>query len=110
MTDGCVYASAKELNQYILIKLDAILKETRSLIKLDCFFFWTINDNTDKALYAINNKGVIQNKFNSKTLQTRLGRNFTRQPFTFILSFGTSGLAGKDLHILRIEKNFFHWE
>lgn len=106
--DGsCVYVSTKIKPKYS-VKLNAILKETSSLTQSDSLF-WTSNDNTDKALYAINNKGVIQNKIQLKnTTNTDWEEIAQDNDYFYIGDFGnnTSGNR-KDLHILRVEKQSF---
>lgn len=111
INDGsCVYASAK-IKPIYSVKLDAILKETSSLTQSDSLF-WTSNDNTDKTLYAINNKGVIQNKMQLKNVTNTDWEEISQDSdFIYIGDFGNN-LTGnrKDLQILRIEKKSLNTE
>lgn len=105
INDGsCYYASAKIKPKYS-VKLDAILKETSSLIQSDSLF-WTSNDDTDTALYAINKKGVIQNKIQLKnTTNTDWEEIAQDSEYFYIGDFGNNVSGNrKDLHILRVEK------
>ncbi|RKS13702.1 T9SS C-terminal target domain-containing protein [Flavobacterium sp. 120] len=105
INDGsCVYASVKIKPKYS-VKLDAVLKETSSLTQSDSLL-WTSNDNTDKALYAINNKGVIQNKIQLKsTTNTDWEEIAQDNDYFYIGDFGNNASGNrKDLHILRVEK------
>ena len=105
INDGsCVYASVKIKPKYS-VKLDAVLKETSSLTQSDSLL-WTSNDNTDKALYAINNKGVIQNKIQLKnTTNTDWEEIAQDNDYYYIGDFGNNVSGNrKDLHILRVEK------
>ncbi|MES2578566.1 MAG: T9SS C-terminal target domain-containing protein [Bacteroidota bacterium] len=108
INDGsCVYASVKIKPKYS-VKLDAVLKETSSLTQSDSLL-WTSNDNTDKALYAINNKGVIQNKIQLKnTTNTDWEEIAQDNDYFYIGDFGNNVSGNrKDLHILRVEKQSF---
>jgi hypothetical protein len=108
INDGsCNYTSVKIKPKYS-VKLDAILKETSSLTQSDSLF-WTSNDNTDKALYAINNKGVIQNKIQLKnTTNTDWEEIAQDNDYFYIGDFGNNAFGNrKDLHILRVEKQSF---
>lgn len=105
INDGsCVYTSVKIKPKYS-VKLDAVLKETSSLTQSDSLL-WTSNDNTDKALYAINNKGVIQNKIQLKnTSNTDWEEIAQDNDYFYIGDFGNNASGNrKDLHILRVEK------
>ena len=105
INDGsCNYASVKIKPKYS-IKLDAILKETSSLTQNDSLF-WTSNDDTDTALYAINKKGVIQNKIQLKnTTNTDWEEIAQDSDYFYIGDFGNNVSGNrKDLHILRVEK------
>lgn len=105
INDGsCVYASAK-IKPISSVKLDAILKETSSLTQGDSLF-WTSNDNTDKTLYAINNKGIIQNKIQLKNTTNTDWEEISQDSLYFYIGdFGNNAFGNrKDLHILRIEK------
>ena len=105
INDGsCYYASAKIKPKYS-VKLDAILKETSSLTQSDSLF-WTSNDDTDTALYAINKKGVIQNKIQLKnTTNTDWEEIAQDSDYFYIGDFGNNVSGNrKDLHILRVEK------
>ena len=105
INDGsCVYVSVKIKPKYS-VKLDAILKETSSLTQSDSIF-WTSNDNTDKALYAINNKGVIQNKIQLKNATNTDWEEISQDnDYFYIGDFGNNAFGNrKDLHILRVEK------
>jgi hypothetical protein len=108
INDGsCNYTSVKIKPKYS-VKLDAILKETSSLTQSDSLF-WTSNDNTDKALYAINNKGVIQNKIQLKNATNTDWEEITQDnDYFYIGDFGNNAFGNrKDLHILRVEKKSF---
>jgi hypothetical protein len=108
INDGsCNYTSVKIKPKYS-VKLDAILKETSSLTQSDSLF-WTSNDNTDKALYAINNKGVIQNKIQLKNATNTDWEEITQDnDYFYIGDFGNNAFGNrKDLHILRVEKQSF---
>ncbi|MFV8366112.1 T9SS C-terminal target domain-containing protein [Flavobacterium sp. XS1P27] len=105
INDGnCVYASAK-IKPISSVKLNAILKETSSLTQSDSLF-WTSNDNTDKTLYAINNKGIIQNKIQLKNTTNTDWEEISQDSLYFYIGdFGNNASGNrKDLHILRIEK------
>lgn len=105
INDGsCKYASVKIKPKYS-VKLDAILKETSSLTQSDSLF-WTSNDNTDTALYAINNKGVIQNKIKLKNATNTDWEEITQDNDYFYIGDLGNNVSGnrKDLHILRVEK------
>lgn len=105
VNDGtCNYSSAKIKPKYS-VKLDAILKETSSLLQIDSLF-WTSNDDTDTALYAIDNKGVIQNKIELKnTINTDWEEIAQDTDYFYIGDFGNNGSGNrKDLHVLRVEK------
>lgn len=108
INDGnCNYTSVKIKPKYS-VKLDAILKETSSLTQSDSLF-WTSNDNTDKALYAINNKGVIQNKIQLKNATNTDWEEIAQDnDYFYIGDFGNNAFGNrKDLHILRVEKKSF---
>jgi hypothetical protein len=108
INDGsCIYASVKIKPKYS-VKLDTILKETSSLTQSDSLF-WTSNDNTDKALYAINNKGVIQNKIQLKNVTNTDWEEIAQDnDYFYIGDFGNNAFGNrKDLHILRVEKQSF---
>jgi hypothetical protein len=105
INDGsCDYASVKIKPKYS-VKLDAILKETSSLTQSDSLF-WTNNDDTDTALYAIDTKGVIQNKIQLKNVTNTDWEEISQDSLYFYIGdFGNNASGNrKDLHILRIEK------
>lgn len=111
INDGsCVYASAKIKPKYS-VKLDAILKETSSLSQSDSLL-WTNNDNTDKALYAINKKGVIQNKIQLKNVTNTDWEEIAQDNDYFYIGDFGNNVSGnrKDLHIFRIEKKSVNGE
>ncbi|WP_243699497.1 T9SS C-terminal target domain-containing protein [Flavobacterium caseinilyticum] len=105
VNDGsCDYASARIKPKYS-VKLDAILKETSSLIQSDSLF-WTSNDDTDTALYEIDNKGVIQNKIELKNVTNTDWEEIAQDNDYFYIGDFGNNVSGnrKDLHILRVEK------
>ncbi len=111
INDGsCVYTSVKIKPKYS-VKLDAILKETSSLSQSDSLL-WTNNDNSDKTLYAINKKGVIQNKIQFKNTTNTDWEEITQDNDYFYIGDFGNNVSGnrKDLHILRIEKKSLNGE
>lgn len=105
INDGsCDYASVKIKPKYS-VKLDAILKETSSLTQSDTLL-WTSNDDTDTALYAIDTKGIIQNKIQLKNATNTDWEAISQDSLYFYIGdFGNNASGNrKDLHILRIEK------
>ena len=105
INDGsCDYSSVK-INPKYSVKLDAILKETSGLTQSDTLL-WTSNDDTDTALYAIDTKGVIQNKIQLKNVTNTDWEAISQDSLYFYIGdFGNNASGNrKDLHILRIEK------
>jgi hypothetical protein len=105
INDGsCDYASVKIKPKYS-VKLDAILKETSSLTQSDSLL-WTSNDDTDTALYAIDTKGVIQNKIQLKNVTNTDWEEISQDSLYFYIGDFGNNVSGnrKDLHILRVEK------
>lgn len=105
VNDGsCDYAQSR-IKPIYSVKLDAILKETSSLTQSDSLF-WTNNDDTNTALYAIDNKGVIQNKIELKTVRNTDWEEITQDSSYFYIGDFGNNVSGnrKDLHILRVEK------
>jgi hypothetical protein len=105
VNDGsCRYASARIKPTYS-VKLDTILKETSSLTQIDSLL-WTSNDDTDTALYAIDKKGVIQNKIELKNVTNTDWEEITQDiNYFYIGDFGNNVSGNRtDLHILRVEK------
>ena len=111
INDGsCAYVSVKIKPKYS-IKLNALLKETSSLIHSDSLL-WTSNDNTETVLYGMNTKGVIQNKMQLKNVTNTDWEEISQDSdFIYIGDFGNN-LTGnrKDLQILRIEKKSLNTE
>lgn len=105
LNDGsCNYVSVKIKPKYS-VKLDAILKETSSLTQSDSLF-WTCNDDTDTALYAIDTKGVIQNKIELKNATNTDWEEISQDSDHFYIGDFGNNVSGnrKNLHILRVEK------
>ncbi|MFV8344148.1 T9SS C-terminal target domain-containing protein [Flavobacterium sp. XS2P39] len=105
INDGsCTYASVKIKPKYS-VELDAILKETSSLTQSDTLL-WTLNDDTDTAIYAIDTKGSIQNKIQLKNVTNKDWEEISQDSaFFYIGDFGNNVSGNrKDLHILRITK------
>ena len=105
VNDGsCDYASAR-IKPIYSVKLNAILKETSSLTQSDSLF-WTNNDDTNTALYAINIKGVIKNKIELKNVTNTDWEEITQDANYFYIGDFGNNVSGnrKDLHILRVEK------
>ena len=105
VNDGsCDYASER-IKPIYSVKLDAILKETSSLTQSDSLF-WTNNDDTDTALYAINGKGVIKNKIELKNVTNTDWEEITQDSNYFYIGDFGNNVSGnrKDFHILRVEK------
>jgi hypothetical protein len=105
INDGsCSYTSVKIKPKYS-VKLDGILKETSSLTQSDSLL-WTINDDSDTNLYAIDTKGIIQNKIQLKnTTNTDWEEIAQDSAYFYIGDFGNNVSGNrKDLHILRVEK------
>jgi len=105
INDGsCDYASVKIKPKYS-VKLDAILKETSSLIQSDSLF-WTSNDDTDTALYAIDYKGLIQNKIQLKNVTNTDWEEISQDSDYFYIGDFGNNVSGnrRDLQILRVEK------
>lgn len=105
VNDGsCAYVSVKIKPKYS-VKLNAILKETSSLIQSDSLF-WTSNDNTDTVLYGMNGKGVIQSKIQLKNVTNTDWEDISQDSdYFYIGDFGNNFTGNrKDLKILRIEK------
>ncbi len=105
INDGsCDYASVKIKPKYS-VKLDAILKETSSLTQSDSLL-WTSNDDTDTALYAIDTKGIIQNKIQLKNVTNTDWEEISQDSLYFYIGDFGNNVSGnrKDLHILRVEK------
>lgn len=105
INDGsCDYASVKIKPKYS-VKLDGILKETSSLTQSDSLL-WTSNDDTDTALYAIDTKGIIQNKIQLKNVSNTDWEEISQDSLYFYIGDFGNNVSGnrKDLHILRVEK------
>lgn len=105
INDGsCDYSSVKIKPKYS-VKLDAILKETSGLTQSDTLL-WTSNDDTDTALYAIDTKGIIQNKIQLKNVTNTDWEAISQDSLYFYIGdFGNNASGNRnDLHILRIEK------
>ena len=105
VNDGsCDYASAR-IKPIYSVKLNAILKETSSLTQSDSLF-WTNNDDTNTALYAINIKGVIKNKIELKNVTNTDWEEITQDANYFYIGDFGNNVSGnrKNLHILRVEK------
>ena len=105
LNDGsCNYVSVKIKPKYS-VKLDAILKETSSLTQSDSLF-WTCNDDADTALYAIDTKGIIQNKIELKNATNTDWEEISQDSDHFYIGDFGNNVSGnrKNLHILRVEK------
>jgi hypothetical protein len=105
INDGsCDYASVKIKPKYS-VKLDGILKETSSLTQSDSLL-WTSNDDTDTALYAIDTKGIIQNKIQLKNVTNTDWEEISQDSLYFYIGDFGNNVSGnrKGLHILRVEK------
>ena len=105
VNDGsCAYVSVKIKPKYS-VKLNALLKETSSLIQSDSLF-WTSNDNTDTVLYGMNEKGAIQSKIQLKNVTNTDWEDISQDSdYFYIGDFGNNFTGNrKDLKILRIEK------
>lgn len=111
VNDGsCAYVSVKIKPKYS-VKLNALLKETSSLIQSDSLL-WTSNDNTETVLYGMNAKGVIQNKIQLKNVTNTDWEEISQDSDYFYIGDFGNNLTGnrKDLQILRIEKKSLNAE
>ena len=111
INDGsCAYVSVKIKPKYS-VKLNALLKETSSLIQSDSLL-WTSNDNTETVLYGMNAKGVIQNKIQLKNVTNTDWEEISQDSDYFYIGDFGNNLTGnrKDLQILRIEKKSLNTE
>lgn len=111
VNDGsCAYVSVKIKPKYS-VKLNALLKETSSLIQSDSLF-WTSNDNTDTVLYGMNEKGAIQSKIQLKNVTNTDWEDISQDSdYFYIGDFGNNFTGNrKDLKILRIEKKSLNTE
>lgn len=111
VNDGsCAYVSVKIKPKYS-VKLNALLKETSSLIHSDSLL-WTSNDNTETVLYGMNAKGVIKNKIQLKNVTNTDWEEISQDNDYFYIGDFGNNLTGnrKDLQILRIEKKSLNTE
>ncbi|NRT15727.1 hypothetical protein HNP99_002084 [Flavobacterium sp. 28A] len=123
---GCTDPSSKNYNplatinngscKYRSIKLKALysnllpenLKESSGLLFYNSLL-WTFNDNSDKALYAIDSIGNNKQKIKLEKVVNKDWEEISQDSsFIYIGDFGNNVSGNRqDLHILRIKKNTF---
>lgn len=108
INDGsCTYSSIR-LKPTYSVKLHGELSETSSLMKIDSLL-WTSNDNTDTTIYAMDTRGIVQNKIRLTNVTNSDWEEMAQDSaYYYIGDIGNNGSGNrKDLHILRIGKKSF---
>jgi hypothetical protein len=102
INDGsCRYAAVK-IKPTCSVKLDPILKETSGLTQIDSLL-WTSNDDTDTALYAIDKKGVIQNKIQLKNTTNTDWEDIAQdRDYFYIGDFGNNASGNRILKLIQL--------
>lgn len=87
------------------IVLPEIIKESSGLIQ-NSSFLWSINDDSDSSLYAIDTVGTIKKQIALKNISNKDWEEITQDSiYYYIGDFGNNNSGNrKDLKILRIEK------
>lgn len=102
--NSCVYDSIFISPEWS-VELSEQVHETSGLIYWD-EKLWTINDNTDTRLYALDPAtGEISRSYSLEGVRNRDWEEISQdEEYLYVGDFGNNGGDRKDLHILRIEK------
>jgi hypothetical protein len=103
--DGSCRYSRTKVKPDFSVPLNAVLKETSSLLLWDSLL-WTANDDSDTTLYGMNTEGVIQKEIPLQKITNRDWEEMAQDSLYFYIGDFGNNVSGnrKDLHILRIEK------
>lgn len=105
INDGsCRYPSTK-IKPIYSVALPENVKESSGLIQIDSLL-WTINDDTDFALYGMDTRGNLKQKVTLKNVFNKDWEEISQDSSYFYIGDFGNNMSGnrKDLHILRIEK------
>tara|TARA_R110000868_G_scaffold29106_6_gene108470 strand:- start:12933 stop:13922 length:990 start_codon:yes stop_codon:yes gene_type:complete len=105
INDGSCRYSPTKIKTIYSVALPKNLNESSGLTQSNSLL-WTINDDTDTTLYAIDTAGNFKQKIALKNVENKDWEEISQDSSYFYIGDFGNNVSGnrKDLHILRVEK------